>query len=289
MALPLSGKLSIEAIRQEISQPISNFSLNTAEDQGYVTLNPCSPYLPSVANPAFISEWYGYNHRATCNTTRFLGTISDNGFNASCEDYTNITQANSNIQFFFNNEIINVGTNTGLDKLYINNLDALSYVKVLVEKIATNGVRTTYFSYEGSGVNYVPWDLSKIGGGSASTGRDYYLTISYYDGGWITKVSNANLFVYNAALEVFYTVLPHYSSTLAGACTTNAFYEYRVVFKYPFTVGTPVQCDLYGWGFFVIDNYYRPDLADGYYRFDVDPSRIFHVVSGYITEIIGCS
>lgn len=67
MALPLSGTLTMNQIRAELGIPAqAPFSLDTAENGGYVALNPCSPYLPSSGNPASISEWYGYNHTINC-------------------------------------------------------------------------------------------------------------------------------------------------------------------------------------------------------------------------------
>lgn len=67
MPLPLSGTLTMNQIRAELGIPSqAPFSLDTAENGGYVTLNPCSPYLPSPGNPASISEWYGYNHTINC-------------------------------------------------------------------------------------------------------------------------------------------------------------------------------------------------------------------------------
>jgi len=67
MALPLSGQLSISQIRTELGIPSqAPFSLDTATNGGYVTLNPCSPYLPNPGNPDSISEWYGYNHTINC-------------------------------------------------------------------------------------------------------------------------------------------------------------------------------------------------------------------------------
>lgn len=47
----------------------AEISLNSAEDGTYATINPasCTPYgngCPSSADPATISEWYGYYHDA---------------------------------------------------------------------------------------------------------------------------------------------------------------------------------------------------------------------------------
>ena len=70
MALPSSGTLTMNAIRIELGIPTqSPFSLDTAENGGYVTINVCSPSRPSSGNPAAMSEWYSYNHTATCTPT----------------------------------------------------------------------------------------------------------------------------------------------------------------------------------------------------------------------------
>ena len=67
MALPSSGALSMNDIRIELGIPSqAPFSLDTAENGGYVAINQCSPSRPSASNPATISEWYGYNHSAAC-------------------------------------------------------------------------------------------------------------------------------------------------------------------------------------------------------------------------------
>lgn len=67
MALPSSGTLGMNSIRTELGIPSqAPFSLDTAENGGYVALNNCSPYKPNPSNPAAISEWYGYNHTAAC-------------------------------------------------------------------------------------------------------------------------------------------------------------------------------------------------------------------------------
>jgi hypothetical protein len=70
MALPSSGTLTMNAIRIELGiSTQSPFSLDTAENGGYVTINVCSPSRPSSGNPAAMSEWYSYNHTATCTPT----------------------------------------------------------------------------------------------------------------------------------------------------------------------------------------------------------------------------
>jgi hypothetical protein len=50
-------------IRTELEVPSqAPFSLNTATDGGYGSINPASPNRPSGANPDSLSEWYGYDH-----------------------------------------------------------------------------------------------------------------------------------------------------------------------------------------------------------------------------------
>lgn len=69
MALPSSGTLGMNQIRVELGIPSqAPFSLDTAENEGYVALNQCSPSRPLSTNPAKISEWYGYNHTAAIYT-----------------------------------------------------------------------------------------------------------------------------------------------------------------------------------------------------------------------------
>lgn len=88
MALPSSGTITMNDIRAELGIPSqSPFSLNDAEDGIYVTLNPCSPSLPSSTNPASMSEWYGYDHNYVCCTCKYVTVNIDEG---------DIANANSN-------------------------------------------------------------------------------------------------------------------------------------------------------------------------------------------------
>ena len=74
MAVPLTGSISLAQIRQELQTAnyaggvytAASTSLDTAENGGYFTINTCSPYYPLSANPANMSEWYGYDHDAVC-------------------------------------------------------------------------------------------------------------------------------------------------------------------------------------------------------------------------------
>jgi hypothetical protein len=61
--LPSSGLITMGDIRTELGVPSqAPFSLNTATDGGYGSINPASPNRPSGANPDSLSEWYGYDH-----------------------------------------------------------------------------------------------------------------------------------------------------------------------------------------------------------------------------------
>ena len=70
MVLPSSGQIAMSQIRTELTVTSqAPFSLDTAENGGYVAINTYSPSYPSSGNPASMSEWYGYNHSATTTTT----------------------------------------------------------------------------------------------------------------------------------------------------------------------------------------------------------------------------
>ena len=65
MALPTSGQLSMRDINVELGRPATALiGLDEAENGAYVAINTNSAQRPSSANPASISEWYGYNHTA---------------------------------------------------------------------------------------------------------------------------------------------------------------------------------------------------------------------------------
>lgn len=68
MALQGSGQLiRMSQINTELGRSsTAAISLDTAENGGYGTINTCSPVYPLAANPASMSEWYGYNHLASC-------------------------------------------------------------------------------------------------------------------------------------------------------------------------------------------------------------------------------
>ena len=66
MAIPSSGTIGVsQHLNRELGRGIlSTFSIDTAENGGYGTINTNSFPRPSANNPASFSEWYGYDHSA---------------------------------------------------------------------------------------------------------------------------------------------------------------------------------------------------------------------------------
>ncbi len=64
MAIPTSGQIGVsQHLNRELGRGINDtFSIDTAENGGYGTINPFSRSRPSATNPASFSEWYGYDH-----------------------------------------------------------------------------------------------------------------------------------------------------------------------------------------------------------------------------------
>lgn len=85
MAIPTSGALSFSTIRIELdgggTGTTAPTGLDNAENGGYGAINKCSTQYPLGANPAAVSEWYGYNHTATP-TTYLTNTEGPSGTSA---------------------------------------------------------------------------------------------------------------------------------------------------------------------------------------------------------------
>jgi len=64
MVLPSTGNtISFNDIRIELGiSSQAPFSIDTAENGGYVAINKCANPFPASANPAAISEWWSYDH-----------------------------------------------------------------------------------------------------------------------------------------------------------------------------------------------------------------------------------
>jgi hypothetical protein len=66
MVLPGGGEIRMSQINTELGRGCCpTISLDTAENGGYAFINTNSAQRPNAANPASMSEWWGYNHTAT--------------------------------------------------------------------------------------------------------------------------------------------------------------------------------------------------------------------------------
>jgi hypothetical protein len=103
MALQGSGSISMSQINSELGRSsTSTISLDSAENGSYATINTCSSSRPSSSNPASMSEWYSYNHTASCGGTTctiwyapYTGFFSFVGCNGS--SYYEFLEANQSI------------------------------------------------------------------------------------------------------------------------------------------------------------------------------------------------
>lgn len=65
MALPRGGEISMSQINVELGRSATALiGLDDAENGAYGAINTNSAARPDAANPASMSEWYGYNHTA---------------------------------------------------------------------------------------------------------------------------------------------------------------------------------------------------------------------------------
>lgn len=76
MPLPSSGTISMSQINGELGRlSTDTIALDNAENGTYGAINTCSTSRPSSTNPASMSEWYSYNHNASCSTSCLSGTL----------------------------------------------------------------------------------------------------------------------------------------------------------------------------------------------------------------------
>jgi hypothetical protein len=76
MALQTSGLISMAQINQELGRnstgqiSLNVYAVNNGAvvqvGSGTVSINQCSAARPNAINPMSITEWYGYNHTASC-------------------------------------------------------------------------------------------------------------------------------------------------------------------------------------------------------------------------------
>ena len=66
MALQSSGQIKFSQLSVELNQnATSEFSISTAAEGGYETINTASTNKPNDSQPHAISEWYSYDHNAS--------------------------------------------------------------------------------------------------------------------------------------------------------------------------------------------------------------------------------
>jgi|LauGreDrversion4_2_1035121.scaffolds.fasta_scaffold190691_2 hypothetical protein len=99
MPLPTSGAISLSQIRAELGVPSqAPFSLNTATNGGYATVNTCSNNYPISTDPDSVSEWLGYCHSCTCGYYFCMG-FSTASCATACSNYDPVNGCYSNYQF----------------------------------------------------------------------------------------------------------------------------------------------------------------------------------------------
>ena len=275
--LPMSGPIPISLIKEQIGFDYeTNFSLDTAENGVYVTINPCSPYKPASANPTSLSEWYGYDHKAPCNSYEFIATISDIGTAGSCEQIFNPTEARQNVTMVpFS--VIKIGTNPLINRMQIRNIEKFTNVRVEVRM--TIGASTPLiFAFQGNGTSYVPWDLvpntGSYGAGDIKSIYTYIITIVYNDGSGRT-LSQRIVFT-NPPADGYYTTPTYYSASAGSVCGVSTLTNY-ITFRYPFTVGA-----------YVVYQDGSGEVPNGYYRMLQDSNVIYQVSGGFISGITNC-
>lgn len=88
-----TGSVAATGINMELGRASnSNLSIDTAENGGYGAINQCSPSRPNASNPAYYSEWRGYNHSfACCNAPSIsAGSVGSNSLGFAIS-YSNCT------------------------------------------------------------------------------------------------------------------------------------------------------------------------------------------------------
>jgi hypothetical protein len=280
MALPLSGTISLSLIKEELGFTYEpNFSLDTAENGQYVTINPCSQYKPLLANPTNLSEWYGYNHNAPCNSYEFISTISDIGTAGSCEQTFNPIEARQNVTMYYNTDIIKVGSNPEINSLIIYNIEKFSNVKIEIYT-ALQGIM--YYIFQGNGATYIPWNLVPNQGSlteynmilANNRNGGYIVRITYNDGSG--RVESKKVYFTNPKADGYLDTFFYYSNTAGTVCSVTSLQPEPARFYYPITVG--------GGDVRVGIDYNQ----NGYYRMKLDPTAIYQVTSGKISAITSC-
>jgi len=235
MALPNSGTISINMIRQELNLPVeSNFSLNTAEDGLYVKINPCSTFKPAIPDPAQIDEWWGYNHTQPCISSEYKSVSCDTNVGI-CDVPFNTNQANSNIVMVAANGMSPNGDGIN-DTWIISNTAKFPNARFMVMEYISQTQSNIVYDFTGV---YVPWNgIGNVGvynGVKVPSSPLYFFKIFYNDGSG--RVIGVNTITNNNALSILYATdgdfingnFSYGETSAASACASTSFeaFSYR--------------------------------------------------------------
>lgn len=271
MPLPNQGTISISMIREELNLlNESNFSLNTAEDGLYVTINPCSTFKPSVPNPAELDEWWGYNHLQPCISTEYT-SVSCNTNVGICDVPFNSGQANSAIVMVAANGMSPNGDGVN-DTWIIQNTAKFPNARFMVMKYISQTQADIVYDFTGV---YVPWNgIGNVGaynGIKVPSFELYFFKIDYNDG--TGRVIGGTTLTNNNVLSILYASAGDYQNgnfsfgaTSAEACASTTFesFSYRVPIT---TAGGLLPPNSYFGGIYITNRagYYRLQGSTGYW------------------------
>lgn len=253
--LPMSGIITLSMIREELGkQPESNFSLNNAEDGGYVAINPCSTYKPSSPNPASLSEWYGYNHTQPCVAYEFP-TVSCDTNSGVCDQIFNSGQASQGLSMIVYTGISFDGDSAN-DAWYITNAERFTNAYFAVRTSSLELI----WEFQGT---YTPWNgianRGSLNGTKVPTGT-YYFNIDYNDGSGRTISSYMYIYTANTN-DPWFSQFSYSSASSSAACAATNW----SIFGYFYPVGV-------GKNLYLIDNpnliefSFIGDAPAGYYK-----------------------
>lgn len=239
MPLASQGPISIDSVRNELNKPIeTSFSLNTAEDGGYVAINQCSTYKPSATNPVALSEWYNYNHGQSCGSSEFAAVECD-VFAGICDAVFVPSTASSTLVMTPANGMS--PDDDGLNDLwYINNANKYPNARFMVMKYLSSTQADIVFNFTGT---YTPWNGVGNVGAYAGVKLDpyplYFFKIDYNDGtGRVigtTTITNNNTLVIDYPVNGEIVTKNFTSSTVSSAAACSATNTEPLSFVWPIT------------------------------------------------------
>lgn len=264
MPLPNFGKISINDIRGELSLlNQSNFSLNTAEDGGYVTINPCSTFKPAVPNPAAIDEWWGYNHLQPCVSYEY-NSVECNDVTGICDEPFNAAQANASIQMVATNGMSPDGDGLN-DTWFISNTSKFTGARFMVMKYIDSTHYDIVYDFTGT---YTPWNgfgnVGAYNGIKVPSYELYFFRIQYNDGtgrvigGYTLGTNNVLSILYPSNGDVVTKNFSYSATSSSLACASTSYESFA--FYYPITTTGGLLPPNANWG----DNYISGKA--GYYR-----------------------